>query len=142
MKDFDKIFRLAVYNALGSISATVYDEVKKVGDTDTIFVLLGAQRSKREPVADHLWGRRCSIELIITQKTDAGVSKDDIDDLADEILEVLFPTYDSFGVSVPSGFLFMNEEFETSATTRLVLSADKSIIAKTLTISCVIIQQL
>ena len=142
MKDFDKIYRLAVFDALSGISAPVYDEVKKVGDSDTLFVLLGSQRTKREPVADHLWARRCSIELIITQKTESGVSKDDIDDVADEILEVLFPSYDSFGVTAPGLFQFTAEEFETSQTNRIVLSTDKSIIAKTLTISCVIIQQL
>lgn len=142
MKDFDKIYRLAVYDALSGISVSVYDEAKKVGDSDSIFVILGAQRSKREPIADHIWGRRCSIELIITQKTESGVSKDDIDDVANEILEVIFPGYDSFGVTAPGLFQFTNEEFETSATNRLVLNTDKSIIAKTLIISCVIIQQL
>ncbi len=142
MKDIDKILRKAVFDALdGNISVPVFDEVKKIGNTQTLFVILGGQRTKRDPTADGLWARRCTIEVIITQKTGSSVSKDDIDDVSNEILEILFPDYDTFGVSSPSGFQFANEDFETGTTNRLQLTPTESVIAKVLLISVNIIEQ-
>lgn len=143
MKDFDKPYRKAIFDALnGNISVPVYDEVKKIGAADQTFVILGAQRSTRDPQADMMWARRCSIDLIITQKTAASTTKDVIDSISEEILEKLFPDYTSFGVTEPSGFQFTNWDFETGTTQPMALTSTESVIAKVLTISINIIQQL
>lgn len=143
MKDLDKPYRKSIYDALnGNLSGTpVYDEVTKVGTSDTLFVLLGGQRSTRDPQADSLWSRRHSIEVIITHKQGTSVTKDLIDDKSDEILEILFPDYDSFGVTEPSLVQFLNPDFESGVTQPMIFT-NETIIAKVLTISVTIIQQL
>ena len=142
MKDVDKIYRLAIFNSLnGNISVPIFDEVKKIGSAATVFVLLGGQRTVQDPTADLLWGRRCSIELIITHKTGVSATKDIIDDISNEILEKLFPDYDTFDVLQPEGFQFANPSFETGFINPLKISDTESIMAKVITISMNIIQQ-
>lgn len=142
MKDLDKILRKAVFDSLdGNLSGTkVFDEVKKIGDTDSLFVLLGGQRSIKDPSADNLWARRNTIEIIITHKQTVSVTKDLIDEKSDEILEILFPSYDSF-IAAPSGVQFLNPDFESGVIQPMIFS-NETIMAKVLTISVTIIQQL
>lgn len=142
MKDFDKPYRLSIFNALNNqISKPVYEEVKKIDASAEVFVILGTQRSVPSPEADTLWARRCSIDIIITHKSGVSVSKDDIDSVAEEILELLMPDYETFNVAVPSLFQFANPSFETGTTQPIQLITTEIVIAKVITISINIIQQ-
>lgn len=142
MRDLDKLYRKAVYDSLnGNISVNIYDEVKKIGTNETLFVLMGGQKSTRDPQGDGLWARRNTIELIITHRQGVSVTKDSIDDVSEEIHQILFPDYKTFDVTTPSLIQFVNADFESGVTQPLIFS-DQTIMAKVLNISVTIIQQL
>lgn len=136
---------MAIYNLLnGQLGGTnIYDEAKKAGASDTLFVLLGDQISvpSVSAQADLTWARDCSIEIIVTQKTDVSVSKDDIDDKSEQILEKIFTAYNTEAWTVPPLNQFCNPVFTSSRTTRIQISATETIIAKTLVITITIIKQ-
>lgn len=119
----------------------IYDEVKKIGTNETLFVLMGGQKSTRDPQGDGLWARRNTIELIITHRQGVSVTKDSIDDVSEEIHQILFPDYKTFDVTTPSLIQFVNADFESGVTQPLIFS-DQTIMAKVLNISVTIIQQL
>lgn len=150
MHDLDKLYRLSIFNCLSGITVTgitsgatpisVYDEVKKIDSTDSLFIVLLGQKSTPNPIADGLWGRLSTIEISITHKTGVSVTKDLIDNVAEEVMKKLFPTALTFGPTEPQGFQYCNPMYESGFITPIQISSTESVMAKILAVSTTIIQ--
>lgn len=119
----------------------VYDEKKKVGATDDIFVLLSTQSESPTEDNDCAWITRSSIDVEIIVKTGSEVSKDTIDDLANTILALVKPTVSTHGLVTPSNFQFQNLFCESSISRNISLSETESILSKILKFTCTIVEQ-
>lgn len=129
MKDTCKILRQAIFNALSGLSVPVYDEKQFVTDTDTIFVLLGTQQESSEDVSE-TFITKSSIDIEIISKTASEASKDDIDDVYQEMMEILIPTTQTVGLVIPSGFQFQNAYRESSITQSLAIDSTQTILRR------------
>jgi hypothetical protein len=142
-----KILRNAIYNLLtGAItydSATVkvYDEKKKVGDSDQVFILLSTQQETPTYDNDSAFITRSSIDIEVIAKTEFEVSKDVIDDIGDDIIDLIRPTISTEGYTVPSGYLFQNPRVESSITLTLQISETQSILRKIIKFTVNILEQ-
>lgn len=143
MRDVSKPFRLSVFNCLnGNLSgAPVYDEKQKVTGTDTLFVLLSTQQQVPDEDISESWISRASIDIEVIQKTGSEVSKDDIDDVSNDILGLLLPSPWVAGVVTPSGFQFTNAKCESIISRNLSLSETESVVQKIIRFSVQVIQQ-
>jgi len=129
MKDTKKILRLAIFNALsGVISVPVFEEKMPSGNTANMFVLLMNQQETSEENNDQCFITKSSIDIEINQKTETEVSKDDVDDLYQEIMEILLPDTQSVGLTIPIGFQFQNAFRESCVTQTVVLSETETVI--------------
>lgn len=141
MKDVSKPYRLAIFTALnGHISVPVFDEKKSVPSTAKVYVLLSTQQSLPWEETQGTFTRRASIDLEICKRTDVEISKDELDDITDEILTVLFTDYTSFNLTPPAGMQFMEAHFDTEITRAFELSPTESIVRKIIKITTLIIQ--
>ena len=147
MKDVSKPYRLAIFAALtgqltyNTLAVPVYDEKQAVTGDEKVFVLLSTQTSTPER-ADNLFARHASIDIEIIAKTGSEISKDVIDDVGDEILTILFPSYGVFGVTVPSGWQFAEAFYDSEISRVFEISQTESILRKIIKISAIIVQQL
>lgn len=143
MKDTKKILRHAVFNALnGNITydgnnVPVYDEKN---ENEDIYILLSNQQETNEDT-DSYFMTRSTIDYEVVCRTGFSVSKDAIDDINEDILEILIPTQNTTGLTIPSGFQFLNVRRESSRTLSLEISPTESIVRNITTISATIIQQ-
>jgi len=146
MRDTKKILRYAIYNALSgnvsynSANVPVYDEKKKVSSTDNIYILLSTQQETSDNTFSAFMNNS-SIDLEVYHKTGSEVSKDIMDDVSNTILEVIFPTPSTVGITQPSGFEIMNLEMASSITRTLEVSETQSILRTIIKITAQIIQQ-
>ena len=143
MRDVSKPFRLSVFNCLnGNLSGRpVYDEKQKVTASDTLFVLLSTQQQTQIEQNDCTWINRCSIDIEVIQKTGSEVSKDDIDDTANDILTLILPTPTTCGLTEPGGLQFCNPVCESIISRNLSLSETESVVQKVIRVVVQIIQQ-
>lgn len=142
MRDTKKQLRAAVFTTLnGAISVPVYDEKKKVSATDTLFVILSTQQETPTEDNDCTWIKKSSIDLVVYQKTGSEVSKDDIDDVANEILLILLPSVGISGAAAPSGLQFSLAYCESNISRDLSISETESIVANIVRFVVTITQQ-
>jgi len=142
LRDTKKQLRAAVFATLdGVISVPVYDEKKKVTETDTLFVILSTQQETPTEENDCTWIKKSSIDLVVYQKTGSEVSKDDIDDVANEILVLLLPSVGTSGAVAPSGLQFSNAYCESNISRDLSISETESIVANVVRFSVTIMDQ-
>lgn len=140
MKDPDKILRHAIFNILnGSVSKGVYDEKRPSTSTSNMYVLLSTQQQVENDTSDAFM-TDCTIDIEVCQMTGSEVSKDEIDDLAEEVMEILFPTAWTDELSA-SGVQIQNLRRIRSITRALEISPTESILRKILTIQAIIVQQ-
>jgi len=143
MRDTSKPYRISLFDllngALGGVK--VYDEKKKVGAADSVFVLLSTQQETPTEENDCTWINRSSIDVEIIAKTGSEVTKDTVDDLANTILGLVFPTRQTIGVTVPSGLEFQNMRMEKIISRNISLSETESILSKIITFTTDIVQQ-
>lgn len=146
MRNTKKPFRLAVFTCLnGNIvyngnTIKVYDEKRKVGDTDTIFILLSQQTETPEHTSD-AFIRRSTIDIDIINKSGSEVSKDGIDDIEELIMDRIWPTPTTTGLIDPSLFQIQELTVDRSASQNVSLSETESILVNTITISAIFTQQ-
>lgn len=146
MRDTQQILRMAVFNLLnGNLSynsenVPVYDEKRKSGDTDTIFVILGTQQETDDNTSD-AFITDSSIDIEIQHRTDFEISKDAIDHISNQILELILPTPQSDGFSVQNLFQILCVRRISTISRNFSLTDSQSIVAKTINISCKIVQQ-
>lgn len=142
MKDTSKPLRLGVFALLsGHINVPVYDEKKVVTDsTKRLFVVLSTQQETPSDENDCTWINRSSIDIEIIQKSGSEVSKNDIDDLSNLILQILIPT--PYTTPITSGNLqFQNAFIESIISRNVSLSETESVLIKVIRFVCYIVQQ-
>lgn len=143
MKETKKILRVAVFNSLnGQITidgntVPVYDEKN---DGENLYILLSNQQETDDNTSD-AFITLSTIDIEVVQQTGYSVSKDDIDDINDQILTILIPTPSTTGMTLPSGFLFHSVRRESSRSLAFEISPTESIIRNITTISTIITQQ-
>lgn len=143
MKDTKKILRQAVFDALdGNVTydgnpIPVYDEKN---DNEPIYILLSNQQEFDDNTSD-AFITRSTLDYEVVEQTGYSVSKDAIDDINDQILTIIFPTPSTTGLTMPTGFQFLNLRRESSRSLAFEISATESIIRNITTITATIVQQ-
>lgn len=141
-----RILRMAVYNLLnGNISyngqnVPVYDEKRRVGDTDNLFIILGTQQESDDDTSD-TFITDSSIDIEIQHRTDYEVSKDAIDEVSNQVLDLILPTPQTNGFAVQNLALIQCVRRSRSVSRNFSLTDSQSVVAKIVTITCKIIQQ-
>jgi hypothetical protein len=144
MKDVHKGLRLAVHTVLNgflsydSANVPVSDEVDETGAV--MYVILSTQSGTPTERNDSTWITRATILLDIVKKTSDTVSKDGLDDVANQIKLIMMPTPQTLGITAPAGFQYTNMEVGDNSL-NLQLSSTSSITRKLLTFSLDIVQQ-
>lgn len=143
MKDTKKILRHAVFNALdGNITLNgnpvpVYDE--KNGN-ESVYILLSNQQ-EFDDSPDGSFITRSTIDYEVVQQTGFSVSKDAIDDINEQILDIIIPTQGTTGLTIPTGFQFHHVKRESSRSLAFEISPTESIVRNITTISTIIQEQ-
>ena len=143
MKDTKKILRHAVFNALdGNITyegnnIPVYDEKN---ENENIYILLSNQQ-EFDDSPDGSFITRSTIDYEVVQQTGFSVSKDAIDDINEQILEIIIPNQGETGLTIPSGCQFHIVKRESSRSIAFEISPTESIVRNITTISTIIQQQ-
>lgn len=147
MKDTKKILRHAVFAALdgqityNSAAVPVVDEKVRSSEPSSLFIVLSTQQESPVERNSSSFITQSSIDIEIVQKSGAEVSKDAIDDVYEDILEIIFPAIGTLGLTVPSGFQFQEGFRESCATSFAVIDAAESIVAAKMRLTFIINQQ-
>lgn len=149
MKDTKKILRQAIFDALdgnitvGGNTLKFYDEKAPSTDDETFYGILSTQQETGSNDNDSSFITQSSIEIELIQKTGSEVSKDDIDDAYEQIMEILIPEPFTLGntVTVPSGFQFLNPYRESCITNTVILSPTEAVITERFRVVFTIVQQ-
>lgn len=142
MRDLSHPYRLAVFEALdGNISVPIFDEKKKVGNTDPVFAILSTQQQVPNNENDCTWMSRVSIDIEITQKTGFEVTKNVIDGISNEILTILLPDPWVTGIT-SAGVLYQNAYCESIISRNVSLSESETVIQKIIRFVCTAIEQM
>lgn len=141
MLDLSKPYRLACSSVLqGVISINLYDEKRWVTATDSVFGVFSTQQQTLIEDNDCTWISRCSIDIEVIQRTGSEVTKDDVDDISNEICVILNP---SPGVTplAYSNLQFMSPQIESIISRNVSISETETIIIKIIRFVCTIVQQ-
>lgn len=147
MKNTQKPFRLAIWNALdgnlsyNSIPVPVTDEKKLQSDQSKIYVIFGRQTETPTERNDSTWITQSTIDLLIISKTFSETSKDIVNDLSDDILQLLLTTPQINGFTDPLGFQVQNIELAFSETGTMRMNSTDIMLTQLLTITAQIVQQ-
>lgn len=117
----------------------VYDEKIRDKQSPNVYVIFGTQQESDDNT-DNSFTTDSSIDIEITHKTEYEVSKDVIDLVANQILEILIPLPDHAGFQY-GDFQVQNVTRRSAITRNFSITDSSSIIAKIITISCKITQQ-
>jgi hypothetical protein len=152
-RDTMKPLRTAMYAILNNnlsyvrdgISTLVpcYDEKRKAIDSaPMLYVLFSTQQETPDPI-DGTWITDSSIDLEITHRTDFEVTKDDLDNVSDQIYKLLEPM--AGGNGFPAQELFQITMVRVAnAVTRtfdLDFSGSQTVISKVITVTAKFVQQ-
>ena len=147
MRDTKKILRHAIFNALdgqityNSVAVPVVDEKIRNSAPSDLFIVLSTQSESPVERNSSSFNTLSSIDIDIVQKTGTEVSKDGIDDVYEDMLEIIFPSISTLGLTVPSGFQFQ-EGFRESASTFLVQDTPtQSVLVSRVRLTFIIVQQ-
>lgn len=146
MKDTCKVLRWAIFGLLdGQITLNgaiipIGDEKIRAGDPNGLFVTFGTQQ-ERNVSTDDAFITESAIDIEITQKTGYEVSKDDIDDVANLILDKIMPYPDTDILTTDQGFLIQNIQRLSSITRSMAVTDTESVVSKIITVSATIVQQ-
>lgn len=145
MKDTQRILRKAINDLLAgnitynSIPVPIYDEKIRDKQSPNLYIIFGTQQ-ETDQNTDTSFTTISTIDLEITHKTEYEVSKDAIDEVSDQVLEILLPTPDGPGWDY-NGFLIQNITRTSTISRNFSLTDSQSIIAKIITITATITQQ-
>ena len=146
MKDTKKILRTAIYNALSaltynSISVPVVDEKLESNQTADVFIILSTQQETPEENNDSIFITRSGIDIEIYNKTGTETSKDVVDDVYELMMEILMPTTQTIGLTIPAGFQFLNGQRESCVTQSFATSGTETIVVSRVKLVFTIVQQ-
>lgn len=113
MNDVGEVVRKGFYDALNNVIAIPGDPINKVPIVDekldlnitehTLYMLIGGQQGA--PVnTKQTWVDEEDISITVVNRRSATNSKTTIENIANQMLQVLFPTRTTFGVSVDQPF--------------------------------------
>jgi hypothetical protein len=146
MKDTMRPYRKAIYDVLNgnviyhSVPVNIYDEKVFTGDAPDIYILMGNQRETDITEADCAWTTLSSIDIMIIAKSGSEVSKDVVDDISNEILELLLNLPGGNNLGVQSGFQIMMLKRDISVSGFFQITPTQSEIQKIITMTATIIQ--
>lgn len=113
MNDTGQAVRKSFYDALKDAIAIPGDPINKVPIVDEkldlnitehdIYMLIGGQQSTPAHTKQ-TWATEVDLNITIVNKRKATNSKTTIEAIADDVLELLFPTKTTFGISIQSPF--------------------------------------
>lgn len=109
MNDVGEAARKGFYNALNNVIAIPGDPVNKVPIVDEkldlnitendLYMLIGGQQETATNTKT-TWGNEVDLSITIVNRRKATNSKTTIENIADQMLQILFPTRTTFGLSV------------------------------------------
>jgi hypothetical protein len=113
MNDAGQEVRKGFYDALKDAIAIPGDPVNKVPIVDEkldlnitendLYMLIGGQAINAANTKS-TWGKEVDLNITVVNRRKATNSKTTIEDIADQILQILFPTRTTFGLSVDGPF--------------------------------------
>jgi hypothetical protein len=146
MRDTQKVLRKAIYDALNgtvlydSAVVPVFDEKRSITSTANLYILLSTQTETASDTSDAFM-TISTIDIEVCHKTGSEVSKDTMDDVANEVLEILFPTAWSVGINNGSLMQIANLRRDRTVTRVIELSSTESVLRKIITLSATIVEQ-
>jgi hypothetical protein len=146
MKDTMKPFRKAIYDRLKnnvvykSTAVAIYDEKVFTGETPIVYILFGTQREQNVDDTDCAWETRSSIDILIISRTQSETSKDVLDDISNNILDLLLNLPGSDNLAAQTGFKIIYLKRESAVCGLLQISPTETILQKQLTLTATIIQ--
>lgn len=146
MRDTQRPYRMAIFNTinglitLNSIVVPVYDEKKKATSTANIYILLSTQQETDFSTSD-AFITRSSIDIEIIHRTEFEVTKDDIDEIADQFLQLVMPTPDTNALPVQNLFQIINMVRTSTITRQYNITDTETIVAKIINLTSDIVQQ-
>lgn len=147
MKDTKKILRTAIYNAISgsitysSVSVPVYDERVPNGATPSMYIILSTQQETDAEPNDSVWITDSSIDIEIYNKTPSEASKDVVDSIYESMMEIIMPTTQTIGITVPAGFEFRNAKRGSCVTQSIVDTPTESVIISRVRLTFQIVQK-
>jgi hypothetical protein len=113
MNDAGQAVRKGFYEALNNAIAIPGDPINKVPIVDEkldlnitehdLYMLIGGQAATAANTKT-TWGKEVDLNITIVNRRKATNTKTIIEDIADQMLRILFPTRTAFGLSVDSPF--------------------------------------
>lgn len=146
MRDTMMVLRHAIADLLDGnlswqgVNVPVSDEKRRLGDDAVMYVTFGTQQETPDNTSD-AFITDSTIDIEIIHKTEFEVSKDGLDTVANQILEILLPTPQTDGFMVQNLFQITCVQRQSSITRNFSITDSKSVVAKIITISCKIVQQ-
>lgn len=147
MRDAQYPLRMAIYGVLtGNLTydgdvVKLYDEKKKVGSTDNVYILMGTQLSTPTDDNDCAWITTETIDLEILHRSEYEVTKDFIDQLSGQMYELLMPTKLTSSLPDPNLMSIQYFDLQRALTRSVEISSTETIISKIITFTCKVIQQ-
>lgn len=146
MKDSGTKLRAAYHTALNgnlSVSATnvpvYYGKVESAID-EPIYVLIEEASNQDKSSKSH-FATETTLAINIIQKQPSAVSMEDVEDVADQILEIVKPTPKTLGVTIASPFKILFIKLDTNDNNRPIQQPDsKFVVSKSLRLRNHIIQ--
>lgn len=146
MKDPHKAFRMAVYSALNgnladlaSATVAIYDGKADDSATNT-YVILATETGNQIPNFS-LFLHDSSILLQICNKTSSTISKDELDNVSDQITRILFPGTATDGLVQQNGFQINCLQAQSVNSAEIVLQNALTEGTKFLRLTAKIVQQ-
>lgn len=137
---------MAVFNKItGQITheaaaVPVFDEKKKAGSTVSLYILLSTQQETDNSTSD-AFITTSSIDIEIVHRSEFEVTKDDIDDIANQLLELVMPTPDTNALPVQNLFQILNLKRTSTITRQFQITDTETTVAKIITLTADIVQQ-
>lgn len=137
---------MAIYGVVGNNilyngnPVKLYDEKRKVGQADKVYMLFSTQQSTRDRTSE-TWITDERIDIEIIQRSEYEVTKDFIDDISEQLYTLLMPDPINDGLPDPSMMQIQHFELEQALTRSIQITDTETIIQKICTFSCKIIQQ-
>lgn len=119
----------------------VYDEKVYTGEIPDIYILLSTQQEADTERTDCTWTTRSSIDIEIIARSESEVSKDVIDDVSNDVMELIAGLPGAWNVSNPSGFQIIDCFRESAMTRNVSLTETQSILQKVIRFVFIILQQ-
>lgn len=147
MKDTKKILRLAVFNALdGNVTydgdtIPVVDEKLRNNAGASRYIVLSTQQEVLTERNSSCWIKQSSIDIEVYETSETEVSKDSVNDIGEDITEIILPSINTVGLTVPSGFQFQEAYLESSTTQTVFIDNNNSVVVERLRFAFIITQQ-